>query len=187
MRTSAESARAAGESARIARDQLEATLAAHRAALLPYVWADLRPRDDADTLMLQVGNTGPTVATNVAVTFDPPLVNIALHDREEDTRALEALCKSGLGSLAPGRTFRWSLGPIHRHFPNTGADPVPSITLTVTAKGPGGVDIDPLLYVIKMEDLKHQARRPESFALVEKPLLKISKTLEDWRKQSGND
>ena len=76
--------------------------------------------------MLQVGNTGPTVATNVAVTFDPPLVNIAIHDREKDTRALDALCKSGLGTLAPRRTFRWSLGPIHMHFPNNGANRHPA-------------------------------------------------------------
>lgn len=47
MRTSERSAQAAARSARIAQEQLEAMLEAQRAAMLPYVWADIRMRDDA--------------------------------------------------------------------------------------------------------------------------------------------
>lgn len=81
-------ARAAAKQAKAARDQTEIqreqVLAAReqtqlqlelaRERLQPYVWADIQPDMQQGTLVyVMVGNSGPTVARNVKVTFDPPL------------------------------------------------------------------------------------------------------------------
>lgn len=176
------SAESAQRSVDIAQAQLELTLDAQRAALSPYVWADLRARDDASTLTLQIGNSGPTVARDIKVAFDPPLPAWSPEEERQDFAALEQLCKAGLGSLAPGRTFMWDLGVLHKFFPNEGEDPVPAINIKISATDSTGRPIPDLSYIIQMEDLKHQAARAQGLALVEKPLKEISKTLADWKK-----
>ncbi len=176
------SAKSAQRSVDIAQAQLELTLDAQRAALNPYIWADLRARDDAGVLTLQIGNSGPTVACDIKVAFDPPLPTWAPEEERQDIAALEQLCKAGLGSLAPGRTFMWNLGVLYKFFPNEGKDPVPAIEVKVSATDSEGRLIPDLSYVIQMEDLKHQAARAQGLALVEKPLKEISKTLADWKK-----
>ncbi len=70
----------------------------------PYVWADLRPRDDADMLVLVVGNTGSTVASDVRLVFEPPLREIVPADKAELAADIEQKIGSGIGSVAPGRT-----------------------------------------------------------------------------------
>lgn len=75
----------------------------------PNVWADLRPDDgQGGLLMLYVANSGPTLARNVRVTFDPPLIP---EPRRSDTlvKAQEVLAR-GISSLAPGYRYAWSLG-----------------------------------------------------------------------------
>lgn len=180
MRTSERSAQAAARSARIAQEQLEAMLEAQRAAMLPYVWADIRMRDDAGMLTLVIGNSGPTVATDVVVTFEPALTSI-IDPRStrqvERAAAAEKRCASGLGSLAPGRTSQWSLDVLHKHFPEGGAEPVPSIELRIDALGPESTPLPQLTYVIDLEDLKHQDARPQGLALLEKPLHRILEAL----------
>lgn len=172
MRTSAKSAAASQRSAQIAQDQLQATLEAQRAAQQPYVWADLRMRDDAGMLALVVGNSGPTVATNVVVEFDPPLPSLLLSANDRKSRMVErtaARCAEGLGSLAPGRTMQWSLDVLHKHFPDNGEAPVPILKLKIQALGPGGAEVPALEYVINMEDLKYQDARPQGLAVLERP------------------
>lgn len=69
-RSSESAERAAGASER----QTVIQEALSRRSAEPYVWADLRPDDrKGGLLVLVVGNSGPTVATDVVVWFQPPL------------------------------------------------------------------------------------------------------------------
>lgn len=166
---------AQGESLRLAREQLASAIASQEAALQPYVWADLRPRDDAGMLVLVVGNAGPTVATEVRLTFEPPLRRVVPDDRAEVAEKIEARVGSGIGSIAPGRTFMWNLAVAYAFFP--GSDAVPTMKVTVSANGPRG-PLEPVSYPIELEDLRHQAARPSGLALLEAPLEKIDGRLE---------
>lgn len=166
---------AQNESLRLSREQLASAVAAQQAALQPYVWADLRPRDDAGMLVLVVGNAGPTVATDVQLVFAPPLRQIVPVDRAELADKIESKVGSGIGSVAPGRTFMWNLGVAFAFFPGT--DAVPALEVTVTANGPSG-RLDPVSYPIDLENLRHQAARPSGLALLEAPLKKIDDRLD---------
>jgi hypothetical protein len=55
---------------------------------------------------LVVGNSGPTVATDVKVTVEPPFPGI---EQLQGTRAQDRLAE-GFKSLPPGRTLGWWLG-----------------------------------------------------------------------------
>lgn len=177
-----DSARSAGKSADVAQAQLEASVEAQRASALPYVWADLRLREDGGMLTLQIGNSGPTVARNVTVTFDPPISEWCPDEERDEIRPLEGLCRDGLGSLAPGRIFMWNLGAVHRYFPNGGADPVPDVTVRINSDDSVGNRIPELTYVIQLKDLKWQAARGQGFGLIEGPLKDISSTLKEWKR-----
>lgn len=60
------------------------------------------------SLHVVVGNSGPTVARNVRVTFDPPLTASKL--QSDYIENVQQMLASGLHSLAPGREWLWSLG-----------------------------------------------------------------------------
>ncbi len=61
------SARAAGRAAAAAEEQSKIQRQLRIDAAQPYVWVDVRP-DEAGTLLnLVIGNSGPTVATNVHI------------------------------------------------------------------------------------------------------------------------
>lgn len=78
-------------------------------AAQPYVWADIRPDESVGVILnVVVGNSGPTVATNVRVTVDPPLPRIDQFNERIDR--VEHRLAEGLKSLAPGRQLRWPLG-----------------------------------------------------------------------------
>jgi len=71
------STRAATRAARAAEEQTKIQQQLRVDAALPYVWVDVRPDDATGTLLnLVVGNSGPTVATNIRVRVDPPLPSI---------------------------------------------------------------------------------------------------------------
>lgn len=177
MATSNRSAKAAQRSADIAAEQYEATLASNRAARQPQVWADIRAREDGAVLEVVVGNSGPTIARDVHVTFDPTLVSTAPDDAREDAAEVESRCHDGLGSLPPGRVFRWSLGIVWKHFPDNGVAPVPAYKVTIKGVDAQGDPLPPLEYVINMEDLKHQSATPRGLASVEAPLKKVADSL----------
>jgi len=172
------SALAAEVSQQLAERQFAAAVQAQEARLQPYVWADLRPRDDGQMLVFVVGNSGPTVATDVRVTCRPALVDIVPKEQQEKARVIEDLLRSGLSSIAPGRTFMWNLGVAHTYFPNDGADPVGSLELDINALGPRG-ELEVVRYVIALEDLKQQAARATGIALLEAPLKAIAKALNE--------
>jgi hypothetical protein len=101
--------RAALRAAKAADEQTEIQRQLRIDAAQPYVWVDVRPDDSTGTLLnLVVGNSGPTVATNVRVQIDPPLPSIA--QLELQVSAAHSRLGEGLASLAPGRTLVWALG-----------------------------------------------------------------------------
>lgn len=180
-RASERSAASAEESRRIAERQLSNAVRAQEAALQPYVWADLRPRDDGQMLVFVVGNAGPTVATDVHITLVPSLEDIVPEGRRDRARLVTDRLSQGLRSIAPGRTFMWNLDVGSAFFSDEDGDSVADLTVTIAAAGPAG-QLDPVEYVIALEDLRHQASRAVGVALLEQSLQRIADAL---KKHSG--
>lgn len=115
-RATAKQARAAREQTEIQREQVAAAreqtqlqLELAREALQPYVWADIQPDMQQGTILhVVVGNSGPTVARNVRVTFDPPLP--AGEQQSDKVESVQRVLANGLRSLAPNRVIKWTLG-----------------------------------------------------------------------------
>jgi hypothetical protein len=100
----AERAAKSAERAAIAAEaQAEIQRQIRVAATQPYIWVDVREDDGQGVLLdLIMGNSGPTVATNVQVRIDPPLPT---HPQlEEAAKALRQL-EEGVSSLPPGAMF----------------------------------------------------------------------------------
>ena len=121
-------------------------------AAQPYVWADLRPSDsDGFLMLLVVRNDGPTVATDVTVTFSPPLVE---HwEGKPDGAAREAV---RMASMPPGRDVRWYIG-VGPAWHET-ADPK-RFAVAVNATGPFG-PMTPLEYDLDLNDFLGSAVQP---------------------------
>jgi hypothetical protein len=120
-------------SAQLTRPRIRPRSNASCALSLPNrMWADVRPDEATGTLLnLVIGNSGPTVATNVRVRIEPPLLAIdQLRDRVE---AAHAQLASGVGSLGPGSVRTWPLGQGFNLIPDRGSQ---AHTLTVAAEGP---------------------------------------------------
>jgi hypothetical protein len=119
----------------------------------PSLWVDIRPDDTtAASLILLVGNSGPTVETDVVVTFDPPLHTAAWVDNYA-FRGEERL-NAGLSSLPPDRTLRWEMAVLPlapKLF--QGVTP-PSYAVTIKANGPFGA-LEPLTYTIDLGDIEN--------------------------------
>lgn len=141
-------------------------------AAQPYVWADMRPdTQQGGLLTLVVGNSGPTVATNVRVSFDP-LLQMPFQDGSG--HALEVLTR-GIPSLPPGRTFIWNLGGA---WQIVAADNPKRYALTIEADGPFGT-LTPLTYTVDIDDIKQTRAMPDgSLHLVTEAVTKTNKTLE---------
>lgn len=173
------SASAQAESLRLGREQLESSVQAQQDSLQPYIWADLRPREDGvGAMMFVIGNSGPTVATNVRVEFQPALTHIVPSSQVANANHIQDRLREGLSSLAPGRVFMWGLGVTWDYFNQGGTDPAVarSLEVAITADGPFG-PIAPLSYSIALDDLEHQELRPVGLGLVEAPLVKIEKRI----------
>jgi hypothetical protein len=131
------------EQAKNAKRQTDLQQRMHEDAAQPYVWADLRPTDDRMHLMrLLVCNDGPTVATDVLVTFDPPL--------PRKLRAEEVQAEYRIAAMPPGRRMSWSL--------NTGPDWIQGsspkrFTVTITATGPFG-PVTPNVYELDVDEYR---------------------------------
>lgn len=92
-----------------AREQTQLQRELAEAASQPYVWVDIQPdMQQGSMLQVVVGNSGPTVASNVKVTFDPPLPAGSQH--AERIAKVQRTLSEGLRSLAPQRVIRWSIG-----------------------------------------------------------------------------
>ena len=117
-----------------AREQTRLQRELAREALQPYVWADLQPDMQQGTVLhVVVGNSGPTMAQNVRVTFNPPLPATGQHGTK--IAKVQEILASGLRSLAPGREIRWTLGAGYELL----AKEDPQVcTVRVEAEGPNG-------------------------------------------------
>ena len=151
----ARSAKAADESARAAKEQTEIQRQVRIDSAQPYVWADIKGNSNhTDGLDVVIGNSGPTVATNVRVDIQPPLP-LAVIPYEETQASFERL-REGIQALPPGRQIIWSIGDggliyssseNHRHV------------FTIRADGPFG-PVPELIYVIDIEDFIKSDARP---------------------------
>lgn len=124
----------------------------HEDAAQPYVWADIRPSDtDGFLMLLVVHNEGPTVATDVTVTFTPPLVE-HWDGRREDAEREDVR----LASMPPGRTVRWYVG-VGPAWHDT--DDPKRFAVRVEATGPFGA-MPPLTYDLDLDDFHDSAVQP---------------------------
>lgn len=101
-------------------------------------------------LVLVVGNSGPTVATDVRVTFSPPLRG------QLETEAAVTRLAGGISSLPPGRTLAWALGSGLALVEGAGDT---AHRCTVNATGPFG-PLAPLEYWISLRDLADAQSAP---------------------------
>lgn len=126
--------------------------AMRRDSLQPNVWVDLRPTDTSsgEIIVLVVGNSGPSVATDVRVTFDLPLPT---DDDKLSTYASELAqnrLRRGIASLQPGRSIAWSVGRTHQFGDPAWADHA----VVVTASGPFG-EVPPVSFVLCVDDIRN--------------------------------
>jgi hypothetical protein len=149
------SARAAERAAGAAEEQSEIQRQLRIDAAQPYVWVDVRPDDVTSVILnLVIGNSGPTVATNVRVMIDPPLP--AIEQLEDRAQTAQDLLAGGIKSLPPGRTLVWPLG---QGF-NILADDGPHVhTLTIEADGPFG-KVPSQVYPLDLGDWRGVMHRP---------------------------
>jgi hypothetical protein len=107
-------------------------------------------------LNLVIGNSGPTIATNVRIRVDPPLPTI--DQLKERAEAAQARLAEGISSLPPGRILSWPLGQGFNLL--AGSDPQ-AHKFTVSADGPFG-PVPPLIYIIDLSDLRGTLDRPSA-------------------------
>lgn len=142
------SARNAARQTALAERASELQRQALEAAAQPYVWVDLRPDESHAQLMRLVAvNQGPTVATDVVITFDPPLP-------ADPHNGQPAGPVGPLASMPPGRTISWTVGNGGTSTLFEGAGPTRH-QVKVTATGPYG--LVELEYALDVSDYAHAA------------------------------
>lgn len=141
-------------------------------AAQPYVWADVRPDEEHGVvLQLVIGNSGPTIATNIRVRIEPPLPFIP---QLEGAKAAQERLAEGMSSLPPGRTMRWWLGQGWNLIPKEGRA---VHRFTITADGPFG-PVPELSYDVDLAEFSNQeARAQGSLAAVTKAIQDLTKKM----------
>lgn len=143
--------RAAERSAGAAEEQTKIQRQLRQDAAQPYIWADIRIDESQGVLLgLVIGNSGPTVATNVKVTIDPPFPHIK--ELQRAAVAQERLAQ-GLKSLPPGRNLHFWLGQGFNLLDGAG----PKVhRVTITADGPFGA-VPALTYDLDLAEFEGQS------------------------------
>ncbi|MCP2046374.1 UNVERIFIED_ORG: hypothetical protein J3D58_000446 [Paenarthrobacter nicotinovorans] len=164
-----------GVAAKAAADQTKIQRQLRIDAAQPYVWADIRPETaQAGLLRLEVGNSGPTVATNIRITTSVPLPASGQRFEERARIVEQRLAGDGIRSLAPGRVLAWTLGVTHQVV---AAEGNPPCILTIDADGPFG-PLETLSYAVDMDDLRQSDARPVgSLHLVKESIDGLTKQL----------
>ena len=166
------SAAAAESSQALTATQLETTVSANQAAVQPYVWADIRVREDGTLLVLVVGNSGPTVATNVTIKFDPSLrTSVPNYNDKKNADSAEQVLAQGLSSLPPGRVHQWTLGRGSDFFEDGREGP--AFDITITADGPHG-PIPKLRYTLNIDEMKYTNAVGEGLGLVKNAIQQLT-------------
>jgi hypothetical protein len=131
-------------SANASREQTKQQKQAAKDAAQPMLWVDIRGDDrQGQALALLLGNSGPSIARNVKVTFDPGPSSTL------DIKPILEILKQGIASLPPGRTMQWALGAAHN---TSDWDAHKAYRVRIEAEGPFGA-IEPLEYAISVDDL----------------------------------
>ena len=138
-------------SAKASREQTKQQKQAAKDAAQPMLWVGVRGDDgQGQRPVLLLGNSGPSIARNVKVIFDP-----APPSRVDMKPMLEIL-KQGIASVPPGRTMKWTLGAPHNAVD---WDAHKAYRVRIKAEGPFGV-IEPLEYLISIDDLDGSLAEP---------------------------
>ncbi|MDN3249731.1 hypothetical protein [Streptomyces sp. ZSW22] len=177
-RHSKQQARAADEQVRVANEQLLQAERLHREQLAlaerihreqnePYVIVDIQPSDPtSEILVVVIENIGPTMARNVRISCDPPLVSGWGDDL---TEMLHRALSRSIPMLPPGRRLEFLLDNQDR-FQNS--DLPTSYTFTVESEGPGGA-VEPLEYVVDFGTWAESLMRNRPTKQIEDKLGKI--------------
>jgi hypothetical protein len=131
-------------SAKASREQTKQQKQAAKDAAQPMLWVDVRGDDgQGQALVLLLGNSGPSIARNVKVVFDPAPASTL------DIKPILEILKQGIASVPPGRTMQWALGAA----PDTADWDAHNVyRVRIEAEGPFG-PIEPLEYAISVDDL----------------------------------
>src|SRR5215204_859861 len=136
-------------SANASREQAKQQKQAAKDAAQPMLWVDIRG-DDGQGQALLLGNSGPSIARNVKVLFDPvPPATL-------DIKPILEILKKGIASVPPGRTMQWTLGAAQNPSDREGHK---AYRVRIEAEGPFGA-IEPLEYVISVDDLHGSRTAP---------------------------
>lgn len=151
--------------ASIAKESYELTKQIHAEQSQPYVFADIRSSEhEPQLVVLLIRNQGPTVATDVRVTFSPA---IAVDPARPDIGPLSELTVS---SLAPGAQIVRACG-----VGSTWLDQSPDrITITVNGQGPHGT-LAPVRHHIDMIALRQSLAAHKTLHHVVQAVEKIAK------------
>jgi hypothetical protein len=139
-------------SAKASREQTRQQKQAAKDAAQPMLWVDVRGDDaQGQGLVLLLGNSGPSIARNVKVVFDPaPPATV-------DIKPILEILKQGIASVPPGRTMQWALGAPHD---SSDSDAHNAYRVRIEAEGPFGPIEPPLEYVISVDDLDGSRAAP---------------------------
>ena len=158
-------------SAKASREQAKQQKQAAKDAAQPMLWVDIRGDDGhGQALVLLLGNSGPSIARTVKVTFDPAPPSTL------DIKPILEILKQGIASLAPGRTMQWALGAAHDA---SDWDAHKALRVRIEAEGPFGA-IEPLEYVISVDDLNaSRAAQPGNLHAVAAELHEMTKVTKE--------
>lgn len=143
----------------------------------PYIWADVRLQSrNGWNLEFVIGNSGPTVATNVRITIDPPLPT---EHEGAYIGTMQRRLSEGLSSLAPGRSLHWTLGPSADLVNRSGSL---AHRICVACDGPYG-SVPASEYTIDMADFRESVAHHDGRLVdVAREIAKLTEKLPDQRK-----
>jgi hypothetical protein len=158
-------------SANASREQTKQQKQAAKDAAQPMLWVDVRGDDgQGGALVLLLGNSGPSLARNVKVVFDPAPPSTL------DIRPILEILKQGIASLPPGRTMQWAVGAAHNSSEWAAHK---AYRVRIEAEEPFGA-IEPLEYVISVDDLDGSlAQRHENLYAVAAELREMTKATKE--------
>jgi hypothetical protein len=168
-RQSADSAR---EQVEAARRQNELQEMVRQDQAQPYVVADVVPSPGSGHLLqVAVTNHGSTIAHNVRVKFDPPLMSRWQGRPVKPFAALD----EGISFLAPGRSMKYHLGTSPDYF--VGGQLPEDNKVTVDCEGPFGA-LPPLTYTLSLAALRNsEAAAPGTLGRIEDSINKLTKVM----------
>lgn len=119
------------------------------------LWADVKPHPEHRAMVyLFLGNAGPTVAHNVSLTIDPPIV-----PGQQPVRCIEAQREAarGVSAIPPNRTHEWALGVGHELI--SAPKQPKSFSLTITGRAGSGAALSET-FTVPLDAIRHTSAAP---------------------------